>query len=42
MKSEKLQNYDEKILNDEYITQQAKKTLFSGISYPVMTFKTEF
>ena len=38
MKSEKLQNYDDKILNDKYKKQQAKKTIFSGLSYSNMTF----
>ena len=41
MKSEKLQNYDDKILIVKYKMQQAKKTQFSGLSYSVMTFKTE-
>ena len=41
MKSDKLQDYNHKILNDKYKMQQAKKTQFSGLSYSVMTFKTE-
>ena len=41
MKSEKLQNYDDKILIVKYKMQQAKKTQFSGITYSIMTFKTK-